>query len=207
MTPIWDFDNKTYSYEDSIMLMESYVEQIISNNLDDKIWVLELLDTYTAGSSALPNEFINNESSIPTIKTNRGGKWTYHGKGQRIIYPMINLSASKDIKSYIFKLEEWIILVLRDLNIDAFRKKDMIGVWVVDNNIDSKICAIGIRVKKWIAYHGLALNVNTVLSKFNNIIPCGISGFSVSSIYNFVNNITYTNLDKIMFNNFYKVFK
>ena len=166
MTPIWDFDNKTYSYEDSIMLMESYVEQIISNNLDDKIWVLELLDTYTAGSSALPNEFINNESSIPTIKTNRGGKWTYHGKGQRIIYPMINLSANKDIKSYIFKLEEWMILILRDLNIDAFRKKDMIGVWVVDNNIDSKICAIGIRVKKWIAYHGVALNVNTDLSKF-----------------------------------------
>ncbi len=206
MNPIWDFDTKTYSYNDSITIMESYIEQMISNNINDKIWLLELFDTYTSGSSALESEFINDTTNIPKITTNRGGKWTYHGIGQRVIYPMINLNQHKDIKSYIFNLEQWIILSLQEINIDAFRKKDMIGVWVLDNNCDSKICAIGIRVKKWIAYHGLALNVNTDLSKFKNIIPCGINNFSVSSIHNFVGNVSYTTLNNILYNNFYKVF-
>ena len=206
MEDIWDFDYNTYKYEDSLSIMENYVQNIIMHQLPNRIWLLENHDVYTGGSSATPEDIIVKTQSIPYIKTNRGGKWTYHGIGQRIIYPIVSIWEEKDISLYISQLEEWIILSLNSLNIDAFRKKNMTGVWVLDEQLEKKICAIGVRVKKWIAYHGLSLNVNCNLDNFYNIIPCGISNFRVSSLGDLNINISYQELDKILYNNYYRVF-
>jgi lipoyl(octanoyl) transferase len=204
MTLIWQLDKQPIDYNQAMQSMEEYVNQMITDNYPNKIWLCEHFDVYTGGTSSDNNEITNNKD-IPQILTNRGGKWTYHGIGQRIIYPMINLQNTKDIKSYIFKLEQWIIDSLADLNVEAFRKENMVGIWVVDNNQDKKISAIGVRVKKWIAYHGIALNVACNLDNFNSIVPCGIRNFGVSSLQSLKKDVSYDLIDSILVKNFHKV--
>lgn len=205
MNVLWQLDKQPIHYGDALIKMEEYVSNMIAHNYPNKVWLCEHFDVYTGGTSCDIEE-INNTSNIPYVATNRGGKWTYHGIGQRIIYPFINLSEHKDIKSYIFKLEQLVIDTLADLDVEAFRKENMIGIWVVDNNQDKKISAIGVRVKKWIAYHGIALNVSCDLANFQNIVPCGIKNFGVSSLQVLKKNISYDLIDNLLITNFNKVF-
>jgi len=147
---------------------------------------LEHESVYTAGSSAKDSSLVDNKK-FPVYKVGRGGDYTYHGPGQIVVYLVINLKKifapeEPDLKKYIYKLEEIIIRTLAQFEIRAKRKEGMVGVWVNINGKDKKIAAVGVRVRKWVAYHGISINFNTDLVNFSGIIPCGIRGYGVTSI-------------------------
>lgn len=190
-------------YIKALSFMEKYAIKVAENKKPNMLWLLEHNNVYTAGSSFINSDIKNN--TIDIINTNRGGKITFHGLGQRIIYPIIKLK-NKDIKEYIYNLEELIILTLNNFNIKAYRKNNFIGIWVKHNNNDKKIAAIGVHVKKWVAYHGVAVNINPNLTYFDNIIPCGIDNFKVTSLQELGYNITYDRFDEKLKDNFSKIF-
>ena len=171
-------------YPQALELMESHVQAIIAGAAAEKIILLEHEDVYTSGTGASAADLLN-ANNIPVISTGRGGKFTYHGPGQRVIYPMLNLGAApreKDLKKYVADLERWIIATLHGFNIDAFIAKDRVGIWVLDQGAEKKIAAIGVRVKKWVTYHGVAVNISPDLKKFDGIVPCGLKDFGVTSM-------------------------
>ena len=183
---------KPVKYEKAIKFMEDRLLEVNNNNSNELIWVLEHDDIYTAGTSFEENEIL--DKSINVIKTNRGGKITYHGKGQMICYFVIDLKKrKKDIRKFISMLEKTIIETLKFYNIDTFADKENIGIWYNDQNNHKKVAAIGVRVSKWIAYHGFSININNNLKKYDAIIPCGIT------------NKGMTNLKKIMDQNYEKM--
>ncbi|CAK8162402.1 Octanoyltransferase [Candidatus Xenohaliotis californiensis] len=189
-------------YSVAMDAMEKRVLAIHSHSAQELIWLLEHSNVYTAGVSASANEWLDTlQKSVPVLKVARGGKYTYHGPGQRVVYPIIDLRkcTKKDIKAYVFNMEEWIIEALAVLGIVAFRQKSIIGVWVMDKNLGvSKIASIGIKVKKWIAYYGLAINVSPDLSFFKHIIPCGINGVNITSLENMGQKISMRMLDRAL---------
>ncbi len=201
----WNISDKTVDYEEALEIMENYVDMMILKKKENQIWLLEHTDVYTAGSSARKDELINNDN-IKVVQTNRGGKFTYHGTGQRIIYPMLDLSKYKDIQLYINNLEKWIISTLNKFDIDAFTKNKLVGIWVVEKNVEKKIAAIGIRVRKWIAYHGIAVNINPNLQKFSGIVPCGIHDFGVTSMNKLGRDVSYRDFDTTLKEQFKEVF-
>jgi lipoyl(octanoyl) transferase len=201
----WQISKKPVHYSTALSEMETYVDGIINKKLPNKIWLLEHLDVYTGGTSSDIKDIISADG-IEVISTNRGGKFTYHGLGQRIIYPMIKLNEFKDIKYYISSLENWIISTLNSFNIEAFKKEGMIGIWTLENGIEKKIGAIGIRVKKWIAYHGISININPDITRFYGIVPCGISNFGVTSLHAIKKNVSFSEFDTALKSNFNKVF-
>jgi lipoyl(octanoyl) transferase len=205
ITTTWETATNPVHYLAALDKMEHYVDDIIEKAASNKIWLLEHFDVYTGGSSADIKDLINSHG-IEVINTNRGGKFTYHGIGQRIVYPMINLQESKDIRLYITSLEDWIITTLQDFNVDAFKKDGMIGIWTTEMGVDKKIAAIGVRVRKWVAYHGIAINVNPDLTKFSGIVPCGISNFGVTSLQALKKNVSLNEFDSSLKINFNKVF-
>ena len=168
-------------YEDAIEFMEKRLLDINQNNTNDLIWVLKHNDLYTAGTNYKENEII--DKSIKIIKTNRGGKITYHGPGQLICYFVIDLKKrNKDIRKFISIIEKTIIDTLKFYNIETFADKKNIGIWHNDNSNLKKVAAIGVRVSKWIAYHGFSININNDLNKYNAIIPCGIKDRGITSL-------------------------
>ena len=174
---------KPVKYEDAIRLMESRLLDINQKKSKDLIWILEHEDIYTAGTSSKENEII--DKSIKILKTNRGGKITYHGPGQLICYFVINLKEDKkDIRKFISTIEKTIIDTLKYYKIETFPDKDNIGVWYNDNNRIKKIAAIGIKVSKWIAYHGFSINISNDLKKYDAIIPCGIENKGITNLKN-----------------------
>ena len=180
------YSDKPIEYEFAMRFMRDKVEKIISFKESQTIWLLEHPHIYTLGRSAVKSD-IKNNINIPYINTDRGGKITYHGPGQKIIYIMLNLKEifndQPDIKLFIKMLGDWITSILNKNNITAYIDNENIGIWVQDNNINKKIASIGIKLKKWVSYHGLALNVNPNMGYFNNINPCGISNCNMTSIY------------------------
>ena len=174
---------KPVKYEDALKFMEKRLLEIDQNKSNDLIWILEHEDIYTAGTSYKENEII--DKSIKILKTNRGGKITYHGPGQLICYFVIDLKkGKKDIRKFISIIEKTIIETLKYYQIDTFPDKDNIGVWYNDNSKIKKIAAIGVRVSKWIAYHGFSININNDLKKYNAIIPCGIKDKGITNLKN-----------------------
>ncbi len=162
-------------YVSMIQLIEKHVEKLIIDQASESVYLVEHEEVYTAGTSAKACEFLLKNAVTPVVNTNRGGKFTYHGPGQRIIYPIIDLSRrEKDIKLYIRMLEQWMINSLACFGVSAFTIAGKVGIWVRIGHECAKIGAIGVRVKKWVAYHGIAINIFTNLSKFNAIIPCGL---------------------------------
>ena len=168
-------------YEDAISFMEDRLKDIDLKKVDDLIWVLEHDHIYTSGTSYNENEII--DKSINIIKTNRGGKITYHGPGQLICYFVIDLKkGKKDIRKFISVIEKSIIETLKLYNIETFADKENIGIWYNDNSTIKKVAAIGVRVSKWIAYHGFSININNDLEKYNAIIPCGIKDKGITNL-------------------------
>ncbi len=168
-------------YEDAISFMENRLKDIDLKKVDDLIWVLEHDDIYTSGTSYNENEII--DKSINIIKTNRGGKITYHGPGQLICYFVIDLKkGKKDIRKFISVIEKSIIETLKLYGIKTFADKENIGIWYDDNSTIKKVAAIGVRVSKWIAYHGFSININNDLNKYDAIIPCGIKDKGVTNL-------------------------
>ena len=184
---------KPVKYEDALTFMEKRLYEINKNDSNDLIWILEHEEIYTAGTSFKEKEIL--DKSIKVIQTNRGGKITYHGPGQLICYFVINLKKrKKDIRKFISIIEKTIIDTIKFYKIDTFADKKNIGIWHKNNNEIKKVAAIGVRVSKWVAYHGFSININNDLNKYNAIIPCGIVDKGVTSLKE-IKNQNYDNLD------------
>ncbi|MBD1165017.1 lipoyl(octanoyl) transferase LipB [Pelagibacterales bacterium SAG-MED13] len=187
-------------YEDAIRLMEKRLIDIIQKKSEDLIWILEHENLYTAGSSFKENEII--DKSIKIYKSNRGGKITHHGPGQLICYFVIDLTKrKKDIRKLISIIEKTIIDTLLVYNIKTFSDKKNIGIWYNDDSNIKKIAAIGVRVSKWIAYHGFSLNISNDLKKYDAIIPCGIKDKGVTNLKN-IKDQNYNELEDKLIKNF-----
>lgn len=207
-SPTWITLLELTDYNQAIEIMNQYVDDIIIGSREETILLLEHDDVYTAGSSSLESELLNS-NNIPVIYTRRGGKFTYHGRGQRVIYPILDLKSSnrvKDVKLYVRNLESWIINTLASLGVEAYTIDGMVGIWVGCAKNPAKIAAIGVRVKKWVTYHGIAINISTDLNKFNGIIPCGINNFSVTSLQKLGINSSFDEFDKLLKQEFGKIF-
>ena len=190
---------KPVNYFDAINMLESRLKDLYENKEKELIWTLEHNEVFTAGTSYKENEII--DKSIKILKTNRGGKITYHGPGQLICYFVLDLRKKKDIRKFITIIEKTIIQTLKFYKIEAFPDKDNIGIWHKSNNQVKKIAAIGIRVSKWIAYHGFAININNDLENYKKIIPCGISDKGVTNLKNIIDQ-DYSNLSDKLIKNF-----
>jgi len=190
---------KPVNYFDAINLLESRLKDLYENNEQELIWTLEHNEVFTAGTSYKENEII--DKSIKILETNRGGKITYHGPGQLICYFVLDLRKKKDIRKFITTIEKTIIQTLKFYKIETFPDKDNIGIWYKYNNEVKKIAAIGIRVSKWIAYHGFAININNDLENYKKIRPCGISDKGVTNLKNILDQ-DYSNLSDILIKNF-----
>ena len=187
-------------YEDAITFMEKRLHEISEKNSNNLIWILEHEEIYTAGTSYNEKEII--DKSINIIKTNRGGKITYHGPGQLICYFVIDLKKDKkDIRRFISIIEKSIIDTLSSYNIKTFADKENIGIWYDTNNQIKKVAAIGIRIRKWIAYHGFSININNDLKKYESIIPCGILNKGVTNLKT-IKDQNYNDLDDKLIRNF-----
>ena len=173
---------KPINYNEALRIMEQRLHDIIQNKSSELIWILEHNDIYTAGTSYEENEII--DKKIRIFKTNRGGKITYHGPGQMICYFVIDLKKrKKDIRKFISLIEQTIIDTLEFYNINTFADKNNIGIWYKDDLKIKKVAAIGVRVSKWIAYHGFSININNNLKMYDSIIPCGIRDKGVTSLH------------------------
>ena len=191
---------KPVNYEDAVKFMEKRLLEIDKNKSNDLIWILEHEDIYTAGTSYKENEII--DKSIKILRTNRGGKITYHGPGQLICYFVIDLKkGKKDIRKFITIIEKTIVETLKYYKIDTFPDKDNIGIWYKDKSKIKKIAAIGVRISKWIAYHGFAININNDLKKYEAIIPCGIKDKGVTNLKN-IKDQNYEGIENILIENF-----
>ena len=193
-------NDKSIDYAESMRILEKRVNDVLLGKKDELLWVLEHNSVYTAGTSSKNEDLI--DKKINVIKTNRGGKHTYHGPGQKVVYFVLNLNKrEKDIRRLVNKIEKCIIKTLEEYKITSFPDKKNIGVWVKKKDRIMKIAAIGIRVKKWIAYHGFSINVHNDLSNYKGIIPCGIKDREITSLKELgVKN--YKNIDKIIIKNF-----
>ena len=193
---------KPVEYKEAIDFLEKRLVQINQKKETELIWILEHPNIYTAGTSYNENEIL--DKSINVVKTNRGGKITYHGPGQTICYFVIDLNKrKKDIRKFTTTIENIIIQTLKEYQISAFNDRDNIGIWVNHKNKIKKIAAIGIRVSRWIAYHGFAINVNNNIENYNKIIPCGIKNKSVSNL-KLIKDQNYDELNDKIINNFVK---
>jgi lipoyl(octanoyl) transferase len=194
----------------TLKLMEDYVNKVINANEPEIIYLVEHSEVYTAGTNYNSEELLD-YGGIPVIYTGRGGKFTFHGPGQRVIYPILNLALPnrhKDLKLYIKMLEEWIINSLNYFGIKAYIIKDKVGIWVkISKDEFAKIAAVGVRVRKWVTYHGVAVNISMDLSKFSGIIPCGIENSLVTSLNQLGVYIEMSEFDKIIQAEFNKIFK
>jgi len=191
---------KPIKYNLAIKELEDRLEMIIDKKSDELIWILEHEEIYTGGTSYKDNEIL--DRSINLIKTNRGGKITYHGPGQIICYFVINLKKRKiNIKKFISIIEKTIIDTLSEFKIDSFADKQNIGIWHQNKNEIKKIAAIGIKVRKWIAYHGFSINVRNDLKKYNKIIPCGIRDKGITNLVK-IKKQNYDSLNNKIVNNF-----
>ena len=190
---------KPVNYFDAINILETRLKDLYKNNEQELIWTLEHNEVFTAGTSYKENEII--DKSIKILETNRGGKITYHGPGQLICYFVLDLRKKKDIRKFITTIEKTIIQTLNFYKIETFPDKDNIGIWYKYNNEVKKIAAIGIRVSKWIAYHGFAININNDLENYKKIIPCGISDKGITNLKNILDQ-DYSNLSDILIKNF-----
>ena len=184
---------KPIKYDEAIRFMESRVLDVNEGKSEELIWTLKHNDIYTAGTNSKEIEII--DKSIKITKTNRGGKITYHGPGQLICYFVLDLKKrNKDIRNFISLIENTIIDTLKMYDINTFADKKNIGIWYKNNSKIEKVAAIGVRVRKWIAYHGFSININNDLKKYESIIPCGIKDKGITRLVNIINQ-NYNNLE------------
>jgi len=190
---------KPVNYFDAINFLETRLNQIYENKEKELIWTLTHNEIFTAGTSYNEKEIL--DKSINIVNTNRGGKITYHGPGQLICYFVLDLRNKKDIRKFITTIEKTIIQTLRYFKIETFSDKNSVGIWHKKNNELNKVAAIGVRVSKWIAYHGFAINIDNTLEQYKKIIPCGISNMGVTNLKK-IKDQNYSNLENILIKNF-----
>ncbi|HEY5300742.1 MAG TPA: lipoyl(octanoyl) transferase LipB [Acetobacteraceae bacterium] len=187
--PEWRIEDGLTPYPAAIAAMEARVAAIRAGAAKERVWLVEHPPLYTAGTSARPEDLAQPDR-FPTFAAGRGGQWTYHGPGQRTAYVMLDLTRphatvpARDVRCFVHGLEEWLIRALARLNVRGERRDGRIGIWVADpaSGTEAKIGAIGVRVTRWVSWHGVALNVDPDLSHFTGIVPCGISAHGVTSL-------------------------
>ncbi len=195
---------KPVDYLESMKFLEQRVNDVILGKKKELLWILEHPTVYTAGKRANKNDLL--DKNLKVITTNRGGKYTLHSPGQKVVYFVLNLNKrKKDIRKLINKIEECIIKVLNEYKVKSYADKKNIGIWIENKNNEEKIAAIGIRVKKWVAYHGFSINIYNDLTKYKKIVPCGIKNKGVTS-FKEIGIVDYTNIDKIIIKNFLNIF-
>ena len=184
----WRTEPGLLDYPDALATMQARVAAIRAGTQSEMVWLVEHPPLYTAGTSANPAD-LQEPGRFPTYAAGRGGQWTYHGPGQRTAYVMLDLdrthgqARARDVRSYVAALEEWMILALRHLGVRGERREGRVGIWVVlRDGSEAKIGAIGVRVTRWVSWHGIALNVSPNLGHFGGIVPCGISAHGVTSL-------------------------
>ena len=196
---------KPIDYDKAISFLEKKVRSLHSKQTDELLWILSHPSIYTAGISTKSDEIL--DKNISVIKTNRGGKITWHGPGQMIFYFVINLSKrEKDIRKFVNIIEKIIIDSLKEYKIKSFADRKNVGIWVKKNKKIEKVAAIGIKVRRWIAYHGCAININNDLTKYEKIVPCGIKKYGVTNLIN-IKKQNYKNFEKTLIKNFLKNLK
>ena len=203
----WKVSKTPVPYPESVEFMAQTVQSIISGTGRELVWLLEHPDIYTRGSSARADE-LKYQPMAPIYSTGRGGRYTYHGPGQRVVYLMMDLrSRGTDIREYVYNLESWLINTVAEFGIKGERRQGRIGVWVSQgNNIDVKLGAIGVRVRKWVTSHGISLNISPNLAMYDAIVPCGINGHGISSLQELGVPALMQNVDEVLCRNFQKIF-
>ena len=199
-----EYITPTQSYEEVTAYQEELVAKVIAGD-EEKILFCEHSPVYTLGSSAKESDVLH-INDIPAIHTGRGGQVTYHGPGQRVIYPIVDLKNRKrDIRKYICDLQKWLINTLARLDVEAYSNDD-VGVWVDIDEKPHKIAAIGVRVRKWVTFHGVALNIAPDLNHFKGIIPCGLAGVGVTSLAELGKETNIAKIDNLLKSEFEKIF-
>ena len=206
----WRTTADPIGYEDALAEMEARVAAIHEGRAGELVWLLEHPALYTAGVSAAPDELLT-PTRFPVHRTGRGGRYTYHGPGQRVGYAMMDLAKrGRDVRAYVHNLEEWVIRSLAEFGVTGERREGRIGIWVVRQTplgpVEEKIAAIGVRVRRWVAFHGVAINVAPDLSHFEGIVPCGLAGFGVTSLKALGHDVSMTEMDAALRRAFSQVF-
>lgn len=205
--PEWLVSTRPVPYSEALEAMEKRVLAIQEGKAPELVWLLEHPPLYTAGTSAKAADLLN--PRFPVFETGRGGQYTYHGPGQRVIYAMLDLNLrGKDIRCYVHNLEQWIIEALKLLDVEAVRREGRVGLWVPrDEHRDDKIAAIGVRVKRWVTMHGAAINVAPDLSHYAGIIPCGIREHGVTSLAALGKTASLADMDEALRRSWNRVFE
>ena len=203
----WIVAQELVDYREAERFMEERVAQIRAGSAREAIWLLEHAPLYSAGTSAQPKDLLN-AASFPVYSTKRGGQYTYHGPGQRVIYVMLDLEKrGKDVRAFVKSLEHWVIATLQEFGIHGVIRDGRVGVWVTQNlnthlplgqGQEDKIAALGIRLRKWVSFHGISINVAPNMSHFDGIVPCGLPQFGVTSFQRLGLNVTLDELDSAL---------
>ena len=204
--PDWKISDAAVPYPEALAEMEARAEAIAAGTAGEQIWLLEHPPIYTAGTSAKASDLL--EARFPVYHTGRGGQFTYHGPGQRVGYVMLNLKTRKpDVRAFVFDLEQWLIETLALFNVKGERREGRVGIWVDrGNGREDKIAAIGVRLRRWVSFHGVSLNVEPELSHFSGIVPCGVSQHGVTSLADLGILVTMADVDVALKQAFRKVF-
>jgi len=209
----WQTTKGLTDYVGAVSLMEARVDAILQGQADELVWLLEHPPIYTAGTSARTSDLIDPDR-FPVIKTGRGGQYTYHGPGQRVVYVMLDLNRrGRDLRAYVRQLENWIIAALDQFGVQGETRSGRVGIWVsrpdplTGKSSDSKIAAIGVRLRKWVAFHGCSINVDPELAHFDGIVPCGIADHGVTSLRDLGLTTTTCEVDAALRNSFGTVFE
>ncbi len=208
MTPIeWQISDLPVAYDHAVSTMEARVADIQSHNAAELVWLLEHPPLYTAGTGARPEDLLD-EALLPVFETGRGGKYTYHGPGQRVAYVMLDLRArGRDVRGYVNRLEEWLIRTLARFNVTGERREGRIGIWIDQGGgREAKIAAAGVRIRHWITYHGVSLNVEPDLGHYRGIVPCGIGEHGVTSLVDLGIPATTAEVDAALQETFAEIF-
>lgn len=204
----WIESSDFVPYPDAVSAMEQRVDGIRAGTLGEAVWLLEHPPLYTAGTSAKAEDLLN--PRFPVFNSGRGGQYTYHGPGQRVAYVMLDLKRRQsvpDIKKYVWQLEEWVIRSLAPFGIQAERRDGRVGLWVVNScGGDDKIAAVGVRIRHWVTFHGISINVDPDLLHFGGIVPCGIREHGVTSLRTLGVNSGLQDIDRELKNNFSDIF-
>ena len=211
----WRVSPGLVPYPEALAAMEARVDAIVAGEAPELVWLLEHPPLYTAGTSARPEDLLD-AGRFPVYPTRRGGEYTYHGPGQRVAYVMLDLNRrGRDVRVYVTQLEAWVIGALADFGVQGVTRPGRVGVWVVrpdrppradGSPAEDKIAAIGVRIRRWVSFHGVAINVEPDLAHFGGIVPCGIRGHGVTSLVDLGLPVTMADLDVALRRSFDRVF-
>ena len=193
----WRIEPGLLDYESAVSAMEARANAVRAGDASELIWLVEHPPLYTAGTSASSDELL--EARFPVFRSGRGGRFTYHGPGQRVVYVLLDLAArGRDVRDFVGALEAWVIAAVGQLGVAAYAVPGRVGVWTRDGGQEAKIAAIGVRIRRWVSYHGFAINVAPDLAHYRGIVPCGLADYPVSSLAALGSPATFFEIDRAL---------